>query len=188
MIHLHPEDLFLIRLSLMALVWLRLFDITCKRQSTPTLREKVLTGASVSREADAFMNKLQTSAAYIRRVTTKYSSSDEPYQWRSQKIRIAVLDTGIDIEEDSFIKGAEDRIKERCSFLDDLHPSLNPLDCQDVHGHGTHVTRLILRAASPADIFVAKISNGVTIAPQHLHRIARVSNNAAKTRKGMKMG
>lgn len=122
------------------------------------------------------MTKLQASAAYIRRITAKYSSSSESYRWRSQKIRIAILDTGIDVEGDSLIQGAEDRIKERCSFMNDLNPSLNPLDCQDVHGHGTHVTRLILRAASSADVFVAKISDGVTIDPQHLHRIARVSN------------
>ncbi|KAL7899899.1 peptidase S8/S53 domain-containing protein [Trichoderma sp. TUCIM 5745] len=124
-------------------------------------------------EADSFMNKLQASAAYIRKVTTEYSSSNQSYRWRSQKIRIAILDTGIDLEEDSLIKAAEDRIKERCSFMNDLNPSLNPLDCQDVHGHGTHVARLILTAAPSADIFIAKISNGATISPQHLHRVAR---------------
>jgi hypothetical protein len=132
------------------------------------------------------MNKLQASAAYIRRITTKYSSLNKSHHWRSKKIRIAILDTGIDAVEDTLIQGAEDRIKEHCSFMKDLNPSANPLDCQDVHGHGTHVTRLILRAAPSAEIFIAKISDGVIIDPQYLHRIARVSNNLGNVRKRLK--
>lgn len=60
------------------------------------------------------MDRLQASADYIQNVTES-STISESYDWRLQNIRIAVLDTGIDMANDTLIETAikeDDRIKE----------------------------------------------------------------------------
>lgn len=77
-----------------------------------------------------------------------------PEEPQHRGIRIAVLDTGIHIdEEDELLKGAEDRIVMKQSFL-----GSDPDAYVDSYGHGTHVVRLLLRFAPRANILVAKIS------------------------------
>lgn len=51
----------------------------------------------------------------------------------------------------SFISTNRARIKSR-SFLSD------ETSIEDVHGHGTHTTALVLRVAEHADIYVARIA------------------------------
>lgn len=51
----------------------------------------------------------------------------------------------------SFISTNRARIKSR-SFLSD------ETSIEDVHGHGTHTTALLLRVAEHADIYVARIA------------------------------
>ncbi|KAI6091062.1 hypothetical protein F4821DRAFT_211082 [Hypoxylon rubiginosum] len=91
---------------------------------------------------------------------------------RDTRVKIAVLDTGIDLEHEdfraaratSFIGGRPksapgedpqtDRIKEKRNFCGDE-------DCvQDYDGHGTQVAGIILRLAPRADIYVARICDG----------------------------
>ncbi|KAF4440432.1 extracellular serine protease [Fusarium austroafricanum] len=129
-------------------------------------------------DARDFMDKLEMFAEKIQLITD--SSTVPAFAiWRADKIRIAILDTGIDVQEDTLIETAlqENRIKECCGFVNDTDSPPNPTDCQDINGHGTHVTRLILNAAPSAEIIVAKISDQTTIGAQDLHRIARVSKS-----------
>lgn len=84
----------------------------------------------------------------------KYSDSRRP----KRRVRIAVLDTGIDtshpsIETDAYRK---ERLK---GFLCEINGLKDDPDNarKDSHGHGTHVTRLLMRIAPEADIYVARV-------------------------------
>ncbi|MCJ1349077.1 hypothetical protein MMC31_007313, partial [Peltigera leucophlebia] len=66
------------------------------------------------------------------------------------RVKIAILDTGIDMSE-PFISTNRTRITPQ-SFLSD------ETSIEDVHGHGTHATALLLRVAEHADLYVARIA------------------------------
>jgi hypothetical protein len=85
-----------------------------------------------------------------------------------EKIRIAVLDTGIDLT-DMMIKPAMSRIIDKRSWVG------SPESYLDNYGHGTHVARLLLKMAPAAEIFVAKITDDKNIDPENMSRIAEVS-------------
>ena len=122
------------------------------------------------------MEHLDKFADKIQQITETSPPPPHWAPWRLNPIRIAILDTGIDSEEDSLVNAAleDHRIKECCGFVIDQDSDPNPADFQDVNGHGTHVTRLILNAAPSAEIFIAKISEETTVSTRNLHRIARV--------------
>ena len=86
-----------------------------------------------------------------------------------EKIRIAVLDTGID-PTDRMIKPAMSRIIDKRSWVGSI-----PESYMDKYGHGTHVTRLLLRMAPAAEIYVAKITDNKNVDPEDMSRIAEVS-------------
>lgn len=97
-------------------------------------------------------------------------------QCRTERIRIAIIDTGIDDEDDNLIEGSREsgRIKDRCGFINDSSAKPDYSDYRDHNGHGTHVARLILEMAPAAELFIAKVSNNTSIQPTDLHRITRV--------------
>jgi len=85
---------------------------------------------------------------------------------------VAIIDTGLYIEEpdldgdgDEFLAhpDVQSRVKDRRNFFspDDTEP--DPDDCEDKHGHGTHVARLVLRFAPRAHVVIAKITNSKTL-------------------------
>ncbi|RYP46073.1 hypothetical protein DL768_007665 [Monosporascus sp. mg162] len=76
------------------------------------------------------------------------------FEPQKRSIHIAVLDTGIHIDEgDELLKGGQKRIILKRNFLsEDEHAYV------DSYGHGTHVVRLLLRFAPSAMIIVAKVS------------------------------
>ncbi|KAI9146885.1 Thermostable alkaline protease [Paramyrothecium foliicola] len=86
----------------------------------------------------------------------------------STKIRIAVLDSGLD-EKDPKIRGAlaSRRIDKRVSFVG------QPDDCSDTYGHGTHIVKLLLQTAPAAVISVAKICDGKIINEEYMGGIAK---------------
>lgn len=89
--------------------------------------------------------------------------------WRQEKIRVAIIDTGINDEDIIIDAATEDgRIKARRDFMDSTD------DCKDYYGHGTHVARLLLTLAPQAELYIAKVSNGKSISPPDLFRIAEV--------------
>jgi subtilisin family serine protease len=99
--------------------------------------------------------------------------------WRAKKIRIAIIDTGVDDEDDNLIEAARQsgRVKDCCGFINDSSSNPDYNDYKDVNGHGTHVARLMLEVAPAAEIFIAKVSNETTIEKADLVRIARVSSS-----------
>jgi hypothetical protein len=92
-----------------------------------------------------------------------------------EKVRIAVLDTGLRIDEDdNLLYSGQGRVIEpQENFLD------RGRDCMDTHGHGTHVARLLLRFAPHAEIFVAKVSEGKSLEETKLEQLVKVSHTAA---------
>jgi hypothetical protein len=122
-------------------------------------------------EATKFLQDIQAFVDRIRNL----SSPNLP-TWKRPKIRIAIIDTGID-KEDTMIRGAleDGRIKESRGFTSD------PEDVQDQHSHGTHITRLLLTLAPAAEIYIAKVSNQQHIGANDLHRIVEVFKVALST-------
>lgn len=88
----------------------------------------------------------------------------------SDRIRVAILDTGID-PTDTMIKAAlRSRIRDRLAFI-----GSSPTDHGDTYGHGTHVARLLLKMAPAAEIFIAKICEGKHLNADRLSSITKVS-------------
>jgi subtilisin family serine protease len=98
----------------------------------------------------------------------KIHSRNDPKFVRDKPVRIAVLDTGVDLAH-RFIQGAKkhNRIKLIESFVEGVKGT------QDLHGHGTHIAALLLEIAPDAQLYIAKIAESGKIPPNH--RIADVS-------------
>lgn len=90
-----------------------------------------------------------------------------------EKIRIVVLDSGVD-DMDSLIrfslKSGRINTRKSRSFVGREHKWW-----QDTHGHGTHVTRLLLNTAPAAEIYVGKICTRNVISDGSMPEIAKVS-------------
>ncbi|CAM1501764.1 Fc.00g037480.m01.CDS01 [Cosmosporella sp. VM-42] len=70
---------------------------------------------------------------------------------KSQRIKVCVIDTGIDMTHPSVMAAKMGgRLGAVKSWKD------RPIDMTDKHGHGTHAAELILRVAPEADLYVAK--------------------------------
>ncbi|PVH69595.1 subtilisin-like protein, partial [Cadophora sp. DSE1049] len=76
-----------------------------------------------------------------------------------RKIRIAILDTGID-EDHSFFKGIKRTRRARDSPFKHMQSFTGDSNAADSFGHGTNVAALILKIAPEADLYIAKISRG----------------------------
>jgi len=97
-----------------------------------------------------------------------------------RNVRIAVIDSGIHIEdEDHFLNNSDvqDRIKARKNFFAPkgaLAP--DPEDWEDVHGHGTHVARILFEFAPRADILIAKVTHSKSLRATHQDQLLKVNN------------
>ncbi|PVH85654.1 subtilisin-like protein [Cadophora sp. DSE1049] len=79
-----------------------------------------------------------------------------------RRIRIAILDTGIDFGH-TFFSEELNRIAARESFLDCRDPNSlqdNPRNTKDTHGHGTHIAGIILQVAPDADLYIGRVVCG----------------------------
>ncbi|KAI8634153.1 hypothetical protein F5Y19DRAFT_412143 [Xylariaceae sp. FL1651] len=106
-----------------------------------------------------------------------------------QRVRVAILDTGLYIEELDFDGGdifldhidVRSRIVAQRNFFspDGTEPDLD--DCMDEHGHGTLVARLVLQFAPRAEVVVAKITNtkSLTMSKTHLINALRWAGEQA---------
>ncbi|KAL8375692.1 hypothetical protein RB595_007009 [Gaeumannomyces hyphopodioides] len=90
------------------------------------------------------------------------------------RVRVAIIDTGLYIEEaeidkegDPFLDhpDVQSRVVAQRNFFspDDADSDPDPDNCEDEHGHGTQVARLVLKFAPRAEVVVAKISNSKTL-------------------------
>ena len=72
---------------------------------------------------------------------------------RRGKVRIAILDTGIDLPEYA-LHTYEDRVKD---FKDWILGEEGRSQWTDSDGHGTHSAGLLMKVAPEADIYVARV-------------------------------
>jgi subtilisin family serine protease len=73
------------------------------------------------------------------------------------RVKIAILDTGIDWEH-PYIKGAEDQIKKSRNFVGDRPGQDGKEQVKDDAGHGTHTAALLLKTVPGADIYIARVT------------------------------
>jgi hypothetical protein len=89
-----------------------------------------------------------------------------------KRLKIAILDTGIDAEQDS-IQLLREQIKEARETITpgtDGDPiraenvkSFVGTPGEDTCGHGTHIAEILLKLAPEADLYIAKISHGIEV-------------------------
>jgi hypothetical protein len=102
---------------------------------------------------------------------------DEYRRLKMKRVRIAILDTGIDMTHPDFQPlDAKDRIIQQEDFLGCASA---PDEAPDECGHGTHLVSLIRKISPTSDIYVARI---VRDFDAHLDEnvVAEVSLNTSK--------
>ena len=73
---------------------------------------------------------------------------------RQRPIRVAILDTGIDVAHPTFQKAVlQNKIRASRGFPETLEPFA------DGHGHGTHGGSVLLRIAPNAVLYIARIAD-----------------------------
>ncbi|KAL8420549.1 hypothetical protein RB594_003365 [Gaeumannomyces avenae] len=94
-----------------------------------------------------------------------------PSEFTSKRVRIAVLDTGLHIDDsDTLLLGGARRIQTELS-RSFLGAEKGWEDCDDTHGHGTHVVRLLLKLSPRAEIVVIKVSEDRSLESTKLQQL-----------------
>ena len=86
---------------------------------------------------------------------------------KQQRVRIAVLDTGVDPNHPDM---DNERIQSVRSWVNGKNGEEEDRRASDESGHGTHITGILLDLAPAADIYVAQIA---TKEPSHPSQIAK---------------
>lgn len=92
---------------------------------------------------------------------------------RGETVKIAVLDTGLDINHLLLRDYKNNGQIDQENYFDFTQPD-NKMFTDDV-GHGTFCTHLILKTCNTAEIYVAKVFNKVTADQETANCIAKVS-------------
>ncbi|KAL8296209.1 hypothetical protein RB601_003593 [Gaeumannomyces tritici] len=120
----------------------------------------------VCRDADQFIQR-------HRDLSDKFTK--EP--GTTARIKVAILDTGLDLTHPTIKDDCRGRIKDWKSWL----PGRAGTDVCDASGHGTHVAALLLDIAPESDVYIAQIADAVADAdPQTVspHQIAEAVRHA----------
>ncbi|KAM3479704.1 hypothetical protein MY5147_001617 [Beauveria neobassiana] len=141
-----------------------LSDVETQREPLTALPHKREPGPKSAR-AKEFMSRMQKfaiSKVRIAVIDSGISSSDS-------EIRIALRDSDIGL-------GLRDRriagLRNFCGTSVD--------DCEDYHGHGTTVAKILLEAAPQAEIYIAKVTNSSTVSDDELHNVRKAINWAVQ--------
>lgn len=99
----------------------------------------------------------------IHRHVEPFNNAVQPTRGRPssrafEPVRIAILDSGFD-PASPHIENDTPRIQDIQSFI----PGTDSSDIQDEIGHGTHTLGLLLKFATCAEIYVAKVANQETL-------------------------
>ena len=89
----------------------------------------------------------------------------------SSRVKIAILDTGIDRKHQDIFAVA-DRIIDVRTWANGAKGAQD-FDGGDFHGHGTHVASIVLDVAEYADIYIAKVTQDGQL--RDTHSVAEVN-------------
>ncbi|KAF8855673.1 hypothetical protein BDZ45DRAFT_727983 [Acephala macrosclerotiorum] len=131
-------------------------------------KEDGITEDKLSRAKDFLDNMEQFVDKHIRN-----QSCDKPLpKHRSEKIRIAVIDSGVSIDDPIIRRARKDGKIRKCRNFSCLDPN----NWDDKLGHGTMVARLLMHVAPEAELFIAKVSSDKeqNIPKNKLYCIAKV--------------
>ncbi|KAF5530947.1 intracellular serine protease [Fusarium mexicanum] len=92
-------------------------------------------------------------------------------------VRIAILDSGFDTEHPLF-KTGEGKFDPRLKGFRNFVAGQNEEEHQDEIGHGTHALGLLLKVATCAEIYIARIANQATLGRDSYRPISKAINHA----------
>ncbi|KAL7793615.1 hypothetical protein V8C37DRAFT_378462 [Trichoderma ceciliae] len=142
-------------------------EITTERSSTAQKSaKKALTRSQ--KDANSWLSRIQRLNGELADLSVAAINSSTP-------VRIAVLDTGCDTDALFFfdpsnshrLKGWKDWAEESDQW-------------QDCHGHGTHLTSLIMKIAPEAHIYVARIAKNPNELLNSIENVAKAISWASK--------
>lgn len=118
--------------------------------------------SSIYHHVDSFDTAIQQSAGPIE----NGSRSFEP-------VRIAILDSGFD-PKNSLLINDDQRLDPRIKGVQNFVHGTETWDIQDEIGHGTHALGLLLKVATCAEIYIARVANQETLGRDSYDAIAKV--------------
>ena len=89
-----------------------------------------------------------------------------------EPVRIAILDSGFD-PENPLLMTEDRRIDPRIKEVQNFVHQTEPLDIRDEFGHGTHALGLLLKVATCAEIYIARVANRETLGRDSYDDIAK---------------
>lgn len=103
-----------------------------------------------------------------------------------EPVRIAILDSGFDPKHPLLITD-HNRLDPRIKGVHNFVHGAEPWDIQDEIGHGTHALGLLLKVATCAEIYIARVANKETLGRDSYDAIAkaRLTHNKSSIILGM---
>ena len=93
---------------------------------------------------------------------------------RFEPVRIAILDSGFD-PENPLLMTENQRLDPRIKAAQSFIHQTEPYDVRDEIGHGTHALGLLLKVATCAEIYIARIAHRETLDRSTYDDIAKAS-------------
>ena len=118
--------------------------------------------SSIDHHVDSFDVIMQTRAGSIEDVFSNF----EP-------VRIAILDSGFDPTNPLLIS-EDQQLPPQIKGVQNFVPETESWDIQDEIGHGTHALGLLLKVATCAEIYIARVANQETLDCNSYDAIAKV--------------
>ncbi|KAH0594306.1 hypothetical protein MHUMG1_08145 [Metarhizium humberi] len=146
-----------------------------ERNLGTTLFDYQNASAGADDQANIGADNFFTDDHHMKRVQSFFSTIRRPHQ---RRVKIAVLDTGLDINHpllQKFVRSKQ--IGEELGRDFTMHPLDEP-DLKDNTGHGTACTHLLLKTCPTAVVYTAKISNQSTFDEKTAERISEAIQTA----------
>lgn len=97
-------------------------------------------------------------------------------QGDSNRVRVAIIDTGIDLGHVDMQAAVSDgRIAKVCDWVDG-RGGIEDESTGDSIGHGTHITSIILDMAPNVDVYIGRVAKGRELSDDQAENVAKVSN------------
>ena len=90
-----------------------------------------------------------------------------------EPVRIAILDSGFDPKNPLLIS-EDQQLPPQIKGVQNFVPETESWDIQDEIGHGTHALGLLLKVATCAEIYIARVANQETLGSNSYDAIAKV--------------